>query len=76
MATIVSRKRGDGSIAHMARIIIKRKGKVAFKENRTFDRKQAAYAWAEAREKELGAPGGLDRALTGHVLLGEVIDKY
>jgi integrase len=76
MATIVSRKRGDGTTAHMARIIIKRKGKVIFRENRTFDRKQAAYAWADARETELNTPGGLDRALTGHVMLRDVIDKY
>ena len=61
MATIVSRKRGDGTTAHMARIIIKRKGKVIFSDNRTFDRKQTAYAWAEAREKELNAPGGLEK---------------
>lgn len=76
MATIVSRKRGDGTTAHMARIIIKRKGKVVYRDNRTFDRKQTAYAWAEAREKELNAPGGLDKALTGHTLLRDVIEKY
>ena len=76
MASIVSRKRGDGSTAHMARIVIKRKGKVVHRENRTFDRKQEAYAWADSREKELNQPGGLDRLQTASVTLTQVIDKY
>lgn len=48
MATIVSRRRGDGSIAHMGRIIVKRKGKIAFRENRTF------WQQAKARARSLG----------------------
>lgn len=76
MATIVARKRQDGSTAHMAKIVIKGNGKILHRENRTFDRRQVAYAWAEGREKELKAPGGLDKALSGHVLLADVIEKY
>jgi hypothetical protein len=48
MATIVSRTHGNSATAHMARIIIERKGKVIFSENRTFERKQAAYAGVAA----------------------------
>lgn len=76
MATITSRKRHDGTTAHMAQIVLKRKGKVVHRENKTFDRKQAAYAWAQAREEELKAPGGLEGLKAASVTLGDAIDKY
>ncbi|QPC44959.1 tyrosine-type recombinase/integrase [Kaustia mangrovi] len=76
MATIISRKRGDGSTAHMAQIVVKRKGRIVHRENRTFDRRQAAYAWAEDREKELKAPGGLERVRNKCITLSDAIDKY
>ena len=62
MGTVISRKRKDGSIAYCAQIVIKRAGSIAHRESRTFDRKQAASAWLEKREKELSKPGALDRA--------------
>jgi hypothetical protein len=50
MATIVPRKRKDGSTGYLAQIIIKRQGKVVHQESQTFDRRQAANAWSERRE--------------------------
>ena len=75
MATIVPRKRRDGSTGYLAQIIIKRQGKVVHQELRTFDRKQAATAWAARREDELRKPGGLGRR-ADDPKLADVIDKY
>jgi integrase len=74
VATILSRKRADGSIGHTALITIKKGGKIAHREAKTFDRKQAASAWAERRETELKRPGGLERR--DDPKLRDVIDKY
>lgn len=76
MASITSRKRDKGGTAHMAQIVIKRKGKIVYRENKTFDRKQDAYAWAAAREAELKAPGGLDKVKNGSKTLGDAIRMY
>lgn len=74
MGTIVARQRKDGTTAYRAQIILKRGGRIALQEARTFDRKQAAKAWLARRETELAAPGGLER---GHdPVLGTVIDRY
>jgi hypothetical protein len=59
MATIVPRKRKDGSTGYLAQIIIKRQGKVVHQESQTFDRRQAASAWSERREAQLHKPGAL-----------------
>jgi hypothetical protein len=75
MATIVPRKRKDGSVGHLAQIIIKREGKVVHQESQTFDRKQAAAAWAERREKELRQPAAIGRRKDDPTL-GDVIDRY
>jgi len=64
MGTIVSRRRRSGTDAHMAKIIIKREGKVVLRESKTFDRKPAACAWINRREDELSEPGALERAIT------------
>ena len=74
MATILSRKRADGSVGHTALITIKKSGKIVHREAKTFDRKQAAAAWAERRETDLKRPGGLERR--DDPKLREVIDKY
>ncbi|TVR08621.1 MAG: site-specific integrase [Salinarimonadaceae bacterium] len=76
MASITIRKRFDGSTAHMAQIVIKRKGRIVHRENKTFDRRQAAYAWAAQREDELKAPGGLARSKNPSATLGDAIDRY
>lgn len=59
----------------MAQIAINREGQ-SHRETKTFDRKQAAAAWLESREKELSRPGGLERASGADPFLGEVIDTY
>jgi len=56
VGTIIERKRKDGSIAFLAQIMMKRGGKV-HRESKTFDRKPAARAWLERREKEMERPG-------------------
>jgi integrase len=74
MATIVPRKRKDGSTGYLAQIIIKR-GKVAHRESQTFDRRQAAVAWSVRREEELRKPGALGRKIDDPKL-ADVIDRY
>jgi integrase len=73
MGTIIPRKRKDGTTAHLAQLLIKRAGVIVRREARTFDRKQAAAAWLERREKELAEPGALDRQ---DPPLADVIDRY
>jgi integrase len=76
MGTIVARKRKDGTTAHLAQLMIKRGGAIVHREARTFDRKQAAAAWLEKREKELIKPGALDRLRLPDPTLAAVIDRY
>lgn len=76
MGTIVSRRRQDGTTAHMAKIIIKRDGAVIHRESQTFDRKPAARAWLAKREKELKQPGEIERARASRHTLADAIDKY
>lgn len=74
MGTILARKRKDGTRGYTALIRIKRGGVIIHTESQTFDRRQAASAWLERREKELAKPGGLDRK--NDPKLGDVIDNY
>lgn len=74
MGTIIARKRRDGTTGYTAQIRIKKGGVIIHTEAETFDRKQAASAWLERREKELARPGALDRKEDPK--LGEVIDRY
>jgi integrase len=76
MGTIVQRERGDGTVAYMAQVRVKQKGKVVHAETKTFDRKQAASAWVARRETELREPGALERIKAVDPTLGEVIDRY
>lgn len=76
MGTIVARKRKDGTTAHLAQLVVKRKGLIVHREARTFDRKQAAAAWLEKREGELATPGALDRLAIDDPPLCDVIDRY
>lgn len=57
MATISARKRSNGTAAYTAQIRLKRAGKVVHTEAKTFDRKQAAQAWAKKREAEIERDG-------------------
>ena len=76
MGTVIPRKRKDGSTGYHAQLILKRGGEIAHRETRTFDRKQAASAWLEKREKELAKPGALELEKTPDPTLAAVIDRY
>ena len=76
MGTVIPRKRSDGSTGYQAQLLIKRGGKIVHREGRTFDRKQAAAAWLEKREKELAKPGALERLRAPDPILAAVIDRY
>ncbi len=76
MGTVIPRKRSDGSTGYQAQVLIKRAGKIVHREGRTFDRKQAASAWLEKREKELAKPGALERLAAPDPALAAVIDRY
>jgi integrase len=75
LGTIIERRRKDGSIAYLVQITIASGGST-HRENRTFDRRQAALVWLEKRERELNQPGGLDKARHQAVTLGMAIDRY
>lgn len=74
MGSIIARKRNDGTFGYRAQIILKRGGKIAHREAKTFDRREAAKAWVSRRETELAEPGALDRS--DDPVLGDVIDRY
>jgi len=74
MGTIITRKRKDGTTAFLAQILIKRRGKIVFRQSETFDRRQAARAWLARRETELSEPGALDQR--DDPPLSRVIDRY
>ena len=76
MGTVVPRKRNDGSTGYQAQLLIKRAGRIVHRESRTFDRRQAASAWLEKREKELAKPGALERLEAPDPTLSAVIDRY
>lgn len=76
MGTIVTRKRAGGTVAYLARIVIKRQDGVVYRENLTFDRKQVAAAWIAKRETELREPGALDRAAKPTITLADAIARF
>ncbi|MFZ5692482.1 MAG: tyrosine-type recombinase/integrase [Pseudomonadota bacterium] len=78
MGTIVERPRKNGGKAFMAKIILKRDGKVIHRETQTFDRRPAAAAWISRREDELSKPGAIERAkqASNDPTLADVIDGY
>lgn len=79
MGTIVERKKADGSVVYVAQILLKQKGKIVFREGRTFARRPAAAIWIEGREKELRKPGGVDavkKVKAGQYTLAQTIDRY
>ena len=75
MGTIVPRKRKSGSTAYLAKVSIMRDGQL-HRENKTFDRKQAASAWIAKREDELSKPGAISKIKTGGKTLADAIDRY
>jgi integrase len=78
MGSIIERPRADGTIAYLAKIAIMRDSVVVLRESRTFDRRPAANAWIEKREKELAIPGALDRTKLDQndPPLSVAIDRY
>lgn len=76
MGTIVARKRKDGTTGFTAQIVIKKDGKAVHREARTFDRRQAAAAWLEARERALRKPGGVEAANLNDPTLAHTIQRY
>lgn len=78
MGTIIPRKRKNGTTAYMARIRIKREGKIVHEETETFDRRPAAAGWIGKREEELSKPGAIERAkiVADDPILADVIDVY
>lgn len=76
MATIIPRKRGNGTIGFQAQILISREGRKPHRETRTFDSEQAAKIWAKRREKALKLPGALEQAKAKDPKLTDVIDQY
>lgn len=75
MGSITERKRGDGSLAFLARVRVRRDGKTHL-ETQTFDRRAAAEKWMKRREVELAAPGAMKKAASGDPKLADVIDRY
>lgn len=76
MATIMPRKRGDGTIGYQAQILISREGRKPHRETKTFEREQAARTWAKRREEALKLPGALEQARVKDPKLADVIDQY
>lgn len=76
MGAIIERVSKTGKRTYLAQIKIVRQGVIQHRENRTFERRQAASAWLEKREKELNAPGGLDRAKQVNPSLDQAIQRY
>lgn len=77
MATFTKRRRKDGTTAYFAQIRIRRHGKIAYSESRTFDRKGDASDWAKRREAEIAAFGDDFKSLrTRGSTLGDAIERY
>lgn len=76
MGTITERVRKDKSIGYTAQIRLKEGGRVVHTEAKTFDRKPAAQAWLDKRERELAQPGALESARKEDPTLSEAIGRY
>ncbi|GLQ26161.1 site-specific integrase [Sulfitobacter pacificus] len=77
MVQIVERKRKDGSTAYVAQINVRRNGKWAHRESRTFDKHASAAAWYKKRMKEISAAGDdLSTIKSKGRTLSTAIDRY
>lgn len=77
MAAITERQRRDGSTAYVAQINIRRNGKWAHRESRTFDKRSSASAWIKKRMLEITAAGAdLTAVKSKGRTLGTAIDRY
>lgn len=75
MATIVTRRRKDGSPSYLVKIVRKSKG-AAVRENRTFHKLAEAKAWARLRESELDKPGAIEHSAKADGSLSDAIDSH
>lgn len=76
MASIVSRRRKDGTVGYTARVRIRRNKRIVYEEVMTFSRLTAAREWARCREVELESPGALAKAEQGDTPLASVVRWY
>lgn len=77
MASIIARKRGDGTTAYTAQIRLKRNGVVYHSEARTFLKKTTARDWAREREEQLKRdPSTAFRAVHAGKTVGQLIAAY
>lgn len=81
MATIIARRRKDGSRSYRATIRIMRGNTVLHRETRSFRDKSAAQQWTRLRESELKQDGVGEKAVAmlkakRAVLVSALIDRY
>lgn len=81
MATIIARRRKDGSRSYRATIRIMRGNRVLHQETRTFPDKPGAQQWSRHREAELKRDGVGEKAVAAlaakrAVLLAALVDRY
>ncbi|TIL85173.1 MAG: site-specific integrase [Mesorhizobium sp.] len=76
MASIIERKRKDGTPSFLAQIVIKRDGRTIHRENKTFAKRREAAAWGAFREGELSKPGAVEEIKKEDPTLAEAIGRY
>ena len=77
MAQIEKRTRNDGALSYVAKIAIRKNGKWAHREVRTFDKMSAAKNWHAKRMKEITAAGpDLTAVRSKGKTLSAAIDRY
>lgn len=78
MGTVTARPRSSGGIAYLARIRIKRNGRVVREESNTLETQRAAKDWIRDRESELAKPGVIEALMNdaNDATLSQAIDRY
>lgn len=69
MGSIIERRRKDGSVALLAQVVIKHKGRIVRRENKTFTDLRQAKAWMAVRETDRDEAADDPKLAT-------VIDRY
>lgn len=62
MGSILTRENSKGEKSYRAEIVIRRRGRIIYRESKTFKRKNLAKHWVQVREVELAIPGALEKA--------------
>lgn len=76
MASIIERKKKDGTSSFLAQIVVKRDGKIIHRENKTFAKRREAVAWGKHREEELSEPGAVEELHKEDPTLADAIKRY